>query len=177
MPTVERILELAPTCCRLAEDHKWKRAIFSGVPKSSQNQAILIYIYYKILNEIYTRDNDYPGLQAPANYLWELCQKFGFKAANIVDGGGSGQIAPVTPTVRPTRIDFIVSASSFMITGQSTRTMPVTWDGYDLDMYRGGLGQSQVTTEPTYFTYDTASRALEITPALVEGELISLIPV
>lgn len=177
MPTVERILELAPTCSRLAEDHRFKKALFNAVPKSSKNQGILIYIYWKILNTIYELNNDYAGLQAPANYLFELEQKWAFKAANIVDGGGGGQIAPITPTALPTPYYFIVDGSSFIANGETTITMPVSWDGYNIAVSRNGVVQTTVGTEPTYFSYDTDTRQLILTPAAVTSELIALIPV
>lgn len=98
MPSVQRILQLAPICCYLAADYKTKGILFNGRGASSQNQATLIYIYWKILNKIYTMNPSYPGLQAPANYLYELEQPFLFKAANIYDGGGGGSVTPVTPS-------------------------------------------------------------------------------
>lgn len=178
MPTVARILELAPTCCYLASNYKDKQALFGGKAKSTNNQATLIYIYWKILNEIYERDNDYAGLQAPANYLWELCQKFAFKAANIVDGGGGGQIAPITPGgALPTPYYFLVDATSFVATGETTVTMPTSWTGYNLAFSRGGVVQTTVDTEPSYFSYDVDTREFICTPAAVEGELFALIPV
>jgi hypothetical protein len=175
MPTVARILELAPTCCRLADDHKFKSELFRKVAKSSSNQAVLIYVYWKILNEIYERDNTYE-LQAPANYLWELCQKWAFKAASIVDGGIGGQVTPVTPGGIPARIEFYVSASSFIADGASSVQLPLTWSGYGVEVDRGNVPQSTLSTEPSYFNYDSATRTLTISPAAVLGELIAIIP-
>ncbi len=98
MPTTARILELAPVCCYLAANYKGEQGLFSGVPKSAKNQSTLIYIYWKILNKIYTLDPTWPGLDAPANYLYELERPFSYKAAQIVDGGGGGSVTPITPT-------------------------------------------------------------------------------
>lgn len=176
MASISRILELAPTCCYLANNSKDKKALFGGVPKSLQNQATLIYIYWKILNTIYELDNDYDGLYAPAQYLFELEQKFAFKAANIVDGGGGGQIAPITPTTLPSPYYFIVSASSFIATGASSKTIDA-FIGYNLIFTRGGVPQSTVTTESSYFTWDSDTGEFTCSPVLYEDELIGLIPV
>lgn len=176
MPSISRILELAPTCCYLANNNKSKKALFGGVPKSNQNQATLIYIYWKILNTIYELDNDYDGLYAPAQYLFELEQKFAYKAANIVDGGGGGSVAPITPTTLPDPYYFIVSSSSFIVTGASSKTI-TSFIGFNLIFTRGGIPQSTVTTEDTYFTWDSSTGAFTCSPAVYVGELIGLIPV
>lgn len=111
MPTVQRILQLAPVSCYLAEAYKQKGVLFGGRGKSSDNQSTLIYIYWKILNKIYTLDPTHAGLQGPANYLYELEQKFSFKAANIVDGGGGGSVTPITPS--SIQYPFYINSSNF----------------------------------------------------------------
>ncbi len=177
MPTIERILQLAPVCSYLSNNEKAKGNLFkNGTPTNIKNQATLIYIYWKILNKIYTLDPTYPGLQAPANYLYELEQKWAFKAASIVDGGGGGSIAPITPTVRPSRIEFYVSAGSYIPTDGTTVQLPFSWKGWDMELDRNGVPQSTLTTEPSYFVYTIATRTLVISPAVVDGELIALIP-
>lgn len=100
MPTIARILQLAPASSYLASNYKDQTSVFnpSGRGKSTKNQAILIYIYWKILNKIYEIDPNYDGLQAPADYLYELEMKFAFKAGSIVDGGGGGSVTPITPS-------------------------------------------------------------------------------
>lgn len=176
MPSISRILQLAPTCCYLASNYKDKQSLFNAKAVSTKNQSTLIYIYWKILNEIYTLDPTYAGLQAPANYLWELCQKFGFKAANIVDGGGGGQVTPITPTTLPIPYYFIVDGSSFIATGETTVTLPLSWSGYNVLFARGGITQTDVSTESSYFSYNTDTREFSISPAAAEGELFAIIP-
>ena len=177
MPTIARILELAPVCSYLANNDKAKGSLFkSGTPKNIKNQATLIYIYWKILDKIYTLDPTYPGLQAPANYLYELEQKWAFKAANIVDGGGGGSIAPITPTVKPTRIEFYGSPTSFIPENETTVQLPISWDGWNVEVDRGNIPQSTLNTEPSYFSYDEDTRVLVLTPAVNTGELIAIIP-
>lgn len=176
MPTVARILELAPTCSRLAEDHRFKRALFSGTPKSSIHQGILIYCYWKILNKIYELDNNYAGLEQPANHLWELCQKWQLKAASIVDGGSSGQVTPVTPVTLPTPYYFLVDGSSFIADGASSKTFPASWQGFNIVFARNGITQTTVTSEPTYFTWNSTTAEFTCSPAVVSGELLAFIP-
>jgi len=176
MPTVERILELAPTCSRLAEDHRFKKALFNAVPKSSKNQGTLIYIYWKILNTIYELDNDYPGLQAPANYLFELEQKWAFKAASIVDGGGSGQIAPITPSVKPEQLNFKVAASGTpLIDGQTSKTFS-DFIGWNLMVDKNGQPMTQITTAPIYYTWNRDSGAFTLNLAAATGDEFQITP-
>jgi hypothetical protein len=176
MPTVARILELAPAACYLAANYAARRNGLFGGTAVSNRQSEMIYMVYKVLKEIYDRDNNYAGLQQVANYLYELLQKFAFKAANIVDGGGGGQVAPITPTTLPLPFYFIVDGTTFIADGASSVTMPVSWEGYNLVFARNGVTQTTVNTEPTYFTYDTSTRLLTITPAAVAGELFAIIP-
>lgn len=177
MPTIARILELAPVCSYLANNEKAKGNLFKGTtPKNIKNQATLIYIYWKILNKIYTLDPTYPGLQAPANYLFELEQRWAFKAASIVDGGGGGQIAPITPTVRPSRIEFEGSPTTFIPEGETTVQLPISWAGWDVELERSNVPQSTLSTQPMYFTYVISTRILTLSVAVQPGELIAIIP-
>lgn len=178
MPTVQRILELAPTSCRLAKDYKAKRSGLFGGTRAAITQPEWIYAVYKILNKIYTTDPTYEATaqQQVANYLFELCQKFAFKAANIVDGGGGGSIAPITPTVKPSRIEFEASPTTFIPEGETTVQLPVSWDGWNVEVERGNVPQSTLSTQPSYFSYDEDTRELILTPAVQSGELIAIIP-
>ena len=98
MPTIARTLEIAQPSCYLAANYYEKGKLYNYGRPSSVNQSQLIYIVYKILSTVYANDPTRDGLQEVADYLYELCQKFAFKAANIVDGGGGGQVTPITPS-------------------------------------------------------------------------------
>lgn len=116
------------------------------------------------------------SLRATANYLIWLRSKWGQEAENITQGAGGGSVVPGGGSSIPDRVDFIVSVSSFLPTGTSSTTL-LSFVGYGLDFIRGGISQSTVTSESTYFTYNRLSGGFTCSPALVEGELIALIPV
>lgn len=176
MPTVARILELAPTCCYLASNYKDRQGLFNAKAKSTLNQSTLIYGYWKILNEIYTLDSDYPGLVGPANYLWELCQKFGFKAASIVDGGGGGQVAPVTPASSLEQLNFTVAASgTTLIDGQSTVNLN-QFIGYNLLVNKNGTPLAQIVSAPVHYTWDKQTGDLTVVPAAFLGDEFQITP-
>lgn len=109
-----------------------------------------------------------------ANYLVWLCGRFGLQAASITGSGGS--VTPITPgSSSPSRLDFIVSATSSIVTGAASATLS-QFAGYEIDFIRGGISQSMVITEPTYIVWVKATAQLTIYPALAEGELITIIP-
>jgi hypothetical protein len=177
MPTIARTLELAQVAGYLSANYKTKGALFGGYGQpSSKNQSQLIYMVYTILNKVYTENPTQEGLQAVSDYLYELLQKFAFKAANIVDGGGGGQITPITPTLKPDRIEFEVDGTTFIATGETTVQLPISWDGWNVELERGNIPQSTLNTQPSYFTYDEDTRELTISPAAFLGELIAIIP-
>lgn len=93
MPTVQRILQLAPIAQYLsAHDNEENKFLFGGSPASAR-QSDWIFVLNKVLQKIYDADNTYP-IQDVANYLYELMMKYAFKAAYIYDGGGGGQVVP-----------------------------------------------------------------------------------
>ena len=109
-----------------------------------------------------------------ANYLVWLCGRFGLQAASISGSGGS--VTPIVPGCSsPARIDFIVSATSYIATGATSAAL-TQFINREIDFVRGGISQSTVTTEPSYIAWNRTTGNLTISPALAEGELISIIP-
>lgn len=115
------------------------------------------------------------SLRETANYLIWLCGRFGLEGTLIIGGTGGGTVTPGGIPTTPGRIDFIVSAASYIITGASSATIS-DFIGYNLDFVRNGIPQSTVITEPSYFTWNRSTGAFTCSPALSEGELIALIP-
>ena len=114
-------------------------------------------------------------LRGLANYLIWLCGKYALEAQNIIGAGGS--VSTLIPgALRPARIDFTVSASSFFPTG-STGGSISAFLGYNLEFIRGGISQSTETTEPSYFSWNRSTATFACYPALGAGEVIALIPV
>ena len=136
---------------------------------------IKLYIERKSLEYAYEQEPSDDDTFMIGNWVYALMGAYAFEAQE--NSGGGGSVTPVTPTTnRPSRIDFIVSASSFLPTGTTTYTFPASWEGYNMDFIRGGFSQSQVNSEPSYFTWDRTTREFFCSPALNAGEIISLIP-
>ncbi len=97
MPTIQRILQLAPAASYLAANYVDKKNFLKGgalIP----NQSINIYRIYKILKHVYDKDPTYPGLQVRCDYLYELLKRWALAAAAIVDDNNGGSVAPITPS-------------------------------------------------------------------------------
>ena len=115
---------------------------------------------------------DAEQLRQMRNYLLWLIGMFGMEARALVSGGGGGTVVPISGS-NPSPIQFIVSASSYIPTGDSTKTV-TTFVGFNLLFTRGGITQSTVNTEPSYYTWVVATGAFTCVPAAQEGELFQL---
>lgn len=169
VPTIARISSA------LVVNYNARQAFFSpalAAPKS----PVLIRMAADAMQWAIDGDNLTDAeLRGLANYVIWLCNPFAMIAQGMIGAGGSTTTLP-SGALRPARIDFVVSASSQFPTN-STGGSISSFIGYNLDFIRGGLAQSQVTTESTYFTWTRATGVLFISPALADGELISIIPV
>lgn len=111
-------------------------------------------------------------LRGFANYLYWLCGKYALEAQYIISGEGGGTVVPISPSL-PYPIQFIVSGSSFMVDGQSSVTI-TDFVGFNLLFSRGGIAQSTVDTEPSYYSWNRDSGLFTITPAAATGELFQI---
>jgi len=110
VPSVTRILQIAPMACVLSSQDVAKGNLFGG--KVDPSNPLKIYNVYKVLKTVYDKDPNYAGLQVRTDYLYELLKKYALRAAAIVDGGGGGSVAPPTPgssTIYP----FIITSTDF----------------------------------------------------------------
>lgn len=177
MATISQIISRGDLSVPLSANYNAKQAIYSPA-LAAPNSPVLIAMVTDALRlandrpEIYTQGD----LLQIANYLIWLTGKFGLEAANITGGGGS--VTPIIPGSgsNVNRIDFIVSVSSTIATGEDTATFP-QFIGYNIDFVRGGISQSTISTEDTYFTFDKSTGVFVCVPAAVESELFSIIPV
>jgi len=93
------------------------------------------------LNDI---DPSNADLTKVANYVYSLCGSYGLTAQAIISGGGGGgAVTPGQPSLLPPPYQFIVSSTSFIATGESTKVI-TAFIGYNLIFIRGGVPQSTV---------------------------------
>lgn len=178
MPTTTRILQLAPIAQYLAADYVRKRQLFGGTSTSTL-QVQWIYVFNKIMQEIYSNDSTY-SMQNAANYLFELIQPYYYRAAYIYDGGGGGSVVPPSPTTIPTILDFIVDSNSVIATGDTSVDLSgYNYKGYNINFFRSG--QPQYTTDPgdgsNYYSWNSYTAILTISGAAVAGEPMRITPI
>lgn len=151
-----------------------KEAIFGGGALAAPTSPVTIQMVTTALDWGYTGGAQTAAdLTTVKNYLIWLIGKFGLEASAITGSGGS--VIPINPSFAPSRIDFIVDGSSFIPNGGTSKVIS-QMIGYEISFVRGGLVQSTISTEPTYANWNKVTGLLTITPALVTGELISIIP-
>lgn len=112
-----------------------------------------------------------------ANYLYWLCGKFALEAQAILNGQGGGSVLPINPVSAPNPIEFEVTNTSFMIDGQSIKSIP-SFIGYNLLFVRNNIPQSIVNMGggSSYFSWDKTNGIFTCYPAAVSGELFQLYP-
>lgn len=117
-------------------------------------------------------------LRQMANYLLWLINPYGITAQYLIDNSsGGGTVTPGTAT-RPDPLDFIVSASSVIVTGATGATI-AAFVGWNLQFDRGGITQNttNVGDGSSYYGWVRATGVFSCSPALQADELVRLTPV
>jgi len=171
--TTSEIITYAKISQYLAvQDIATKGLFGGGIDLSLPNK---IYNIRKSIEYWYNIDPTDDTLEATGNYLMAICGKYFLKAQAV--SGVAGSIAAVTSLNAPEPYQFIVAASgTTFIDGQSSVTL-TSFIGYNLLFSRGGIPQSTVSTEPSYYSWNRSTGLLTISPAAVSGELYQIYPV
>jgi len=148
----------------------------NGDNSANLNLDIELYDTRKDVEYAYAQDPTSANTYQQANYLLTLCGIYLFQAQQTTGGGGS--ITPITPSASPDPYDFVVSSSSFIVTGASSATLPSTWQGYNILLVRNSITQSTVNDGiVTCYSWSRTTRLLTfINGALNAGELIQIYP-
>lgn len=175
MATISEIISNAYVASFLCAAYNEKEKLFSPVnanPLSTTDiQMVSQGLYWGTLNSSSTTES----LVSVSNYLIWLSGKF-YLEATAFTGSGGGSVTPVIPEgLNPSRQDFYVQNDSYLPTGTTSKTLSA-FIGYEIDFVRGGVSQSKLNTEPSYFTWNKLSGAFTCYPALIENELIAIIP-
>lgn len=172
--TIPEIVVIAKISQYLALTSKTNGKVYNG---GNFNLIRLLYMVRKNIEWAYDRDSTDDTLIGTGNYLLALCAPYRAEAQRIANISGGGSIASVSQLSTPERIDFLVSASSYLPTGTTTFTFPSEWQGYNMEFIRGGVPQTTVVSEGIYFSWDMTTRIFTCFPALGSDELIAIIPV
>jgi hypothetical protein len=113
-----------------------------------------------------------------ANYLYWLCGGYALTAQGI---SGTGSVSPIASAPSaPPPYDFEVTNTSFIIAGQSNKTINA-FIGYNIQFYRNGQLQSIVNTGGTYYTWNSVTGLLTLfgnpSGEAQTGEVFQIYPV
>lgn len=171
--TVAQKLDIASISQYLSYQDIVKRGLFGG--GVDLQLPFKIYNIRKSIEYWYDLDPSDDTLTATSNYLIGMCGIYGLKAQEVVTSAGT--VAPSTSTAVPLELQFIVAASgTTFIDGQSSVTL-TSFIGYNILFARGGVTQSTVPTEPSYYSWGRTTGVLTISPAATTGELFQIYPV
>lgn len=121
------------------------------------------------------------NLQAVANYVLALDGPFGSTARAVISGGGGGSVSPITPPTGtlPQPYDFQVDASSAPLKDGDTTATLSDFIGYNISFSRGGINQNttNLADGSSFFLWNRATGLFTVSPAVVTGELLRIMPV
>jgi len=175
--SISEIIEIGDVSIYLSSNNNSLGALF-GKRMASPISPVEIDVVTDALRWGLEGDSTDDTLRGTANYLLWMCGKYGQQAQYIISGAGGGTVVPGQSVTRPEPLDFIVSASSVIVTGATGATLSA-FIGWNLQFLRGGIGQNttDVGDGSSYYGWDRTTGALTISPALQESELIRITPV
>ena len=172
--TVAQIINIAKISQYLSQIDIAKGKMFGR--RIAPSTPIVLYNERKAVEWLYDLDPTDGSLVLTSNYLYSLCRGYNLKAQSVTGSGGNVP-TPVSPSTIPTPLQFIVAASGNSFNNGDTSATLTTFIGYNLLFARGGVPQSTVSTEPSYYSWNRVTGLLSISPAAVTGELFQIYPV
>lgn len=170
MPTPVDTIQYTKGSQYLASKAVQRGALFGKSVNS--NLPIVLAVEGYVLSFLYDIDPSNSALQSLANYCWGLDGSFGLTMQGIISGGG-GTITPGTPTILPPPHDFIVSSSSYIPDGSSTKII-TEFIGRNVIFSRNGIFQATVDNGGTYFTWDSSAGLFTCYGPAATDELFSI---
>ena len=169
--TIQEDINNGLICTYLAANKKASGALFPNVLPTTD--AVTIAIVTQALKWQYEAAPTTTNLRLVANYLYWLTAAFNLQSKYIMQGSGGGTVIPVNPNT-PSPLQFVVDAStSFMIDGQTTATIP-QFIGYNVLFARNGIPQSNLISQPSYYTWDKNTAIFTVLPQAYTGDLFQI---
>jgi hypothetical protein len=146
----------------------------------------LLFLVTEALEMLYDLDPTHDDLQPIGHYLIAI-SKHQFKAEAVLQLNNGGTVAPITTNVPPNDIDFIVSDTTLIATGETFVYLDGTdgnpdLRGYNIDFFRSGQPQ-YVTPQPggaIYYSWNNVTGLFRLLPTsggqATEGEPFRISP-
>jgi len=172
--SVSQIITVAKISQYLADDDVAKGSLFGK--RIAATTGKILYMERKAVEWLYDLDPTDTSLTLTANYLLSLCRGYNLKAASISGSGGS--VSPIVPVPTPSDdtpapYQFLVDESSFIINGESSKTITL-FIGFQVLFSRNGVPQSTVTSESSYYTWNRTTGEFFVSPSANTGELFQI---
>lgn len=175
---VDEIIELGDVSIYLSANYVAKRRLFGGSIIKPTPPVQIAWVTDALRWGYEGGAQTDQSLRQTANYAYWLYGKFQLEAQNIIDGAGGGSVAP-TPagTTLPNPLDFEVSASTTVATGETSVTIS-QFIGYDVNFSRGGIMQNTTSLGDgsSYYAWNRVTGLFSVYPAAAEGELFRIMP-
>jgi hypothetical protein len=135
----------------------------------------LIYCTRKSVEWLFDQDPNDDTLTATSDYLLAISVLYWSPETSIsnASGGGAGVAPVVSAPNSPLPYDFEVTGSSFIIGGQSVKTIN-SFIGYNIIFTRNNIVQSTVDTGGSYYSWNLNSGLFVCFPAAASGELFTI---
>lgn len=175
LPTIAEVVRIGDISIALSSND-YSSGQYKGARKIKDTTPVLLAY---VTDALRWHNEDFPNdtsLRGTANYAIWLYGKYGVTARAGTGGGGS--VIPITPVVNtPNRLDFYVSDTTPIATGQDTISFP-QFIGYNMDFYRGNRPEMQGVTDgfSTYFTWNKVTGIMVIVGPAAELEPMSILP-
>jgi hypothetical protein len=180
--TIPEIITWMKICQPLARVGEAKR-FANGDISADVDLDIKLYMTRRDIEYAYAQNADADILHSIGNFGLALCGVYLFQAQATTVGGGT--ITPITPGgIFPDPYDFDVSATSFIVTGATSKVFPSSWIGLNILLIRGHITQSKVNNGvDDYYSWDRTTATIYFfgqapsTGAAVLGENIQIYPI
>lgn len=128
LSTISNTIAVAKVTAVLASNEIAIKRAFGKSVRSLERFPLMITTEYMILEGVHSRVPGFANLQLASDYVYDLCGKFKLAAQAIVDGGGGGSIAPVTPPLGTNIYPFVITSDDFESDGISYNNPDIVGD-------------------------------------------------
>ena len=176
MLTIAETIQVGKLSIGLAVNSVARGALFGG--KLAPNSPLTMAMATSALEWGNVVGQDAEDLRGLADYAYWIYGKQGLQAQYLIGiSSGGGTVVPGGGLTRPNQLNFTVAASgTTLIDGQSTVTLPSGWTGFNVVVNKNGQALTQITSAPIYYTWDSTTRLLTVSPAAFLGDEFQITP-
>lgn len=134
-----------------------------------------LYCIRKSIEWCYNLSNNESALLPTSNYMLAMCAPYSGQGAVVSGSTSGGSVSPINPGAAPTPYDFVVTGSSFIANGESSKNISA-FKGYNLLFIRNGVAQSIVDSGGSFYSWNKATGDFTCTGAASTDETFQLYP-